>query len=137
DKRFSNEAWQNEAMYSFIKQSYLLFSKTYLDTIESLEGLDEKTKERIIFFSRQAINALSPSNFIATNPELLKLTLEQNGQNLLAGLEQLKEDVESSADILKIRMTNNNAFRVGDDVATTQGNVVFQNELFELIQYRP
>ncbi|MDF4367442.1 alpha/beta fold hydrolase, partial [Vibrio parahaemolyticus] len=81
--------------------------------------------------------ALSPSNFIATNPELLKLTLEQNGQNLLAGLEQLKEDVESSADILKIRMTNNNAFRVGDDVATTQGNVVFQNELFELIQYRP
>ncbi|MBO0216994.1 class I poly(R)-hydroxyalkanoic acid synthase, partial [Vibrio sp. Vb2880] len=90
---------------------YLLFSKTYLDTIESLEGLDEKTKERIIFFSRQAINALSPSNFIATNPELLKLTLEQNGQNLLAGLEQLKEDVESSADILKIRMTNNNAFR--------------------------
>ncbi|EGQ8106522.1 TPA: class I poly(R)-hydroxyalkanoic acid synthase [Vibrio parahaemolyticus] len=137
DKRFSNEAWQNEAMYSFIKQSYLLFSKTYLDTIESLEGLDEKTKERIIFFSRQAINALSPSNFIATNPELLKLTLEQNGQNLLAGLEQLKEDVESSADILKVRMTNNNAFRVGDDVATTAGDVVFQNELFELIQYRP
>ncbi|MCV6021437.1 class I poly(R)-hydroxyalkanoic acid synthase, partial [Escherichia coli] len=83
------------------------------------------------------INALSPSNFIATNPELLKLTLEQNGQNLLAGLEQLKEDVESSADILKVRMTNNNAFRVGDDVATTAGDVVFQNELFELIQYRP
>ncbi|MCQ8140464.1 class I poly(R)-hydroxyalkanoic acid synthase, partial [Vibrio parahaemolyticus] len=68
DKRFSNEACQNEAMYSFIKHSYLLFSKTYLDTIESLEGLDEKTKVRIIFFSRQAINALSPSNFIATNP---------------------------------------------------------------------
>ncbi|MGR5133741.1 class I poly(R)-hydroxyalkanoic acid synthase [Vibrio alfacsensis] len=137
DKRFSNEAWQNEAMYSFIKQSYLLFSKSYLDTIESLDGLDEKTKERIIFFSRQAINALSPSNFIATNPELLKLTLEQNGENLLAGLEQLKEDLESSADILKVRMTNNNAFRLGDDVATTKGDVVFQNDLFELIQYRP
>ncbi len=137
DKRFSHEDWKNEAMYSFIKQSYLLFSKTYLDIIESLEGLDEKAKERIIFFSRQAINALSPSNFIATNPELLKLTLEQNGQNLLAGLEQLKEDVESSADILKIRMTNNNAFRVGEDVATTAGDVVFKNELFELIQYRP
>ena len=137
DKRFSHEDWQNEAMYSFIKQSYLLFSKTYLDTIESLEGLDEKAKERIIFFSRQAINALSPSNFIATNPELLKLTLEQNGQNLLVGLEQFKEDVESSADILKIRMTNNNAFRVGEDVATTAGDVVFKNELFELIQYRP
>ena len=137
DKRFSNDAWQQEAMYSFIKQSYLLFSKTYLDTLDSIEGLDEKTKERITFFSRQAINALSPSNFIATNPELLKLTLEQNGENLLTGLEKLKEDVESSADILKVRMTNNNAFRVGDDVATPAGDVVFQNELFELIQYRP
>ena len=137
DKRFSHQEWKNDLFYNFIKQSYLLFSKTYLDTIESIEGLDEKSKERISFFSRQAINALSPSNYIATNPELLKLTLEQNGQNLLVGLEQLKEDVESSADILKIRMTNNNAFRIGEDVANTPGDVVYRNELFELIQYRP
>ncbi|HAS6249948.1 TPA: class I poly(R)-hydroxyalkanoic acid synthase [Vibrio vulnificus] len=137
DKRFSNEAWQSEAMYSFIKQSYLLFSKTYMDTIDAIEGLDEKTKERISFFSRQAINALSPSNFIATNPELLKLTIEKNGENLLAGMELLREDVESSADILKIRMTNNNAFRIGEDIATTAGDIVFKNDLFELIQYRP
>ncbi|EGR0082588.1 class I poly(R)-hydroxyalkanoic acid synthase [Vibrio vulnificus] len=137
DKRFSNEAWQSEAMYSFIKQSYLLFSKTYMDTIDAIEGLDEKTKERISFFSRQAINALSPSNFIATNPELLKLTIEKNGENLLAGMELLREDVESSADILKIRMTNNNAFRIGEDIATTAGDIVYQNDLFELIQYRP
>ncbi|EIV1852136.1 class I poly(R)-hydroxyalkanoic acid synthase [Vibrio vulnificus] len=137
DKRFSNEAWQSEAMYSFIKQSYLLFSKTYMDTIDAIEGLDEKTKERISFFSRQAINALSPSNFIATNPELLKLTIEKNGENLLAGMELLREDVESSADILKIRMTSNNAFRIGEDIATTAGDIVLQNDLFELIQYRP
>ncbi|EIV8481884.1 class I poly(R)-hydroxyalkanoic acid synthase [Vibrio vulnificus] len=137
DKRFSNEAWQSEAMYSFIRQSYLLFSKTYMDTIDAIEGLDEKTKERISFFSRQAINALSPSNFIATNPELLKLTIEKNGENLLAGMELLREDVESSADILKIRMTSNNAFRIGEDIATTAGDIVFQNDLFELIQYRP
>jgi len=137
DKRFSHEEWQQDVFFNFIKQSYLLFSKTYLETIDSIEGLDEKAKERISFFSRQAINALSPSNYIATNPELLKLTLEQNGQNLLTGLEQLKEDAESSADILKIRMTNNNAFRIGEDVANTPGDVVYQNELFELIQYRP
>jgi len=137
DKRFSNEQWQQDIFYNFIKQSYLLFSKTYLQTIDSIEGLDEKSKERISFFSRQAINALSPSNFIATNPELLKLTLEQNGENLLVGLDQLKADLESSADILKIRMTNNNAFRIGQDVANTAGDVVYQNELFELIQYRP
>ncbi|CAM3820275.1 class I poly(R)-hydroxyalkanoic acid synthase [Vibrio aquimaris] len=137
DKRFSDEEWKNDVFYNFIKQSYLLFSQTYLKTIDSIEGLDEKAKERISFFSRQAINAVSPSNFIATNPELLKLTLEKNGQNLLSGLEQLKEDAESSADILKIRMTNNNSFRLGDDVANTAGDIVYRNELFELIQYRP
>ena len=137
DKRFIDEAWKNDPFYSFIKQSYLLFSKSYIDTINSIEGIDEKTKERVAFFSRQAINALSPSNFIATNPELMKLTLERNGENLLDGLEQLQADVEASADILKIRMTNSNAFRLGVDVANTEGDVVFQNELFELIQYYP
>ncbi|USD64015.1 class I poly(R)-hydroxyalkanoic acid synthase [Vibrio sp. SCSIO 43136] len=137
DKRFADESWQSEAMYSFIKQSYLLFSKTYLDTINSIEGLDEKSKERLAFFSRQTINALSPSNYIATNPELLKLTMEQNGENLVAGLEQFKEDVESSADIVKIRMTNSENFQLGQNVATTEGDVVFKNELFELIQYKP
>ena len=137
DKRFASEEWQKDILFNFIKQTYLLFSQTYLETIESIEGLDEKSKERILFFSRQSLNALSPSNYIATNPELLKLTLEQNGENLVSGLEQLREDVESSADILKIRMTNNNAFRVGEDVANTKGEVVFKNELFELIQYRP
>ncbi|MEZ8315664.1 class I poly(R)-hydroxyalkanoic acid synthase [Vibrio splendidus] len=137
DKRFIDDAWKNDPFYSFIKQSYLLFSKSYIDTINSIEGIDEKTKERVAFFSRQAINAMSPSNFIATNPELMKLTLERNGENLLDGLEQLQADVEASADILKIRMTNNNAFRLGVDVANTEGDVVFQNELFELIQYHP
>ena len=137
DKRFSDDAWDADVVSNFIKQSYLLFSKTYLDTIESIEGLDDKTKERLMFFSRQTINALSPSNFIATNPELRKLTIEQNGANLLAGLEQLKEDVESSAEILKIRMTNKKAFRVGEDIATTAGDVVYRNDLFELIQYKP
>ncbi|CAM3972017.1 Poly-beta-hydroxybutyrate polymerase [Vibrio aerogenes CECT 7868] len=137
DKRFSDDAWKDEALYNFIMQSYLLFGKTYLDTIDSIDGVDEKVKERIRFFSRQTINALSPSNFIATNPELLKLTLDSNGQNLIDGMEALKEDVASSADILKVRMTNNNAFRVGHNVATTPGKVVFKNDLFELIQYTP
>jgi polyhydroxyalkanoate synthase len=137
DKRFSDDSWKDEALYNFIMQSYLLFGKTYLDTIDSIDGVDEKVKERIRFFSRQTINALSPSNFIATNPELLKLTLDTNGQNLINGMEALKEDVASSADILKVRMTNNNAFRVGQNVATTPGKVVFKNDLFELIQYTP
>ncbi len=137
DKRFENPNWKDEVFYNFIKQSYLLFGQTYLQTINSVEGLDSKAKERLNFFSRQAINAMSPSNFVGTNPELLKLTVEKNGENLVRGLEQLQEDLESSADILKVRMTNNNAFRVGEDVANTSGDVVFKNELFELIQYRP
>ncbi|WP_028024374.1 class I poly(R)-hydroxyalkanoic acid synthase [Enterovibrio calviensis] len=137
DKRFQDESWQDEMFYNFIKQSYLLFGRTYLETINAVEGLDEKAKERLTFFSRQAINAMSPSNFVGTNPELLKLTLEQNGENLVKGLQQLQEDLESSSDILKVRMTNNNAFRIGEDVANTPGDVVYKNELFELIQYRP
>lgn len=137
DKRFSDSSWESDAFFSFIKQSYLLYSKSYLDTINSIEGLDEKTKERLLFFSRQVINALSPSNFIATNPELLKLTLENKGENLLAGLELLKEDVDASSDILKIRMTGTDSFRVGKEIAMTPGDVVFKNELFELIQYKP
>ncbi|OOF34182.1 class I poly(R)-hydroxyalkanoic acid synthase [Salinivibrio costicola] len=137
DKRFKDKAWQEDVLYNFIKQSYLLFGRTYMETIEAIEGLDDKTRERLSFFSRQAINAMAPSNYIATNPELLKMTLESKGENLLRGMEQLKQDMESSADILKVRMTNNNAFRVGDDVANTPGDVVYKNDLFELIQYRP
>lgn len=137
DKRFQDKGWQDEVFYNFIKQSYLLFGRTYLETINAVEGLDDKAKERLNFFSRQAINAMSPSNFVGTNPELLKLTMEKNGENLVKGLQSLQEDIESSSDILKVRMTNNNAFRIGEDIANTQGDVVFQNELFELIQYRP
>lgn len=137
DRRFQDNGWQDDMFYNFIKQSYLLFGHTYLETINSLEGLDSKAKERLVFFSRQAINAMSPSNFVATNPELLKLTMEKNGENLVKGLDQLQKDIESSADVLKIRMTNNNAFRIGEEIANTPGDVVYQNELFELIQYRP
>ena len=137
DKRFSDESWKKDILYSFIMQSYLSFSKAYIDSIEAIEGLDEKVKERLLFFSRQTLNALSPTNFIATNPELLKLTLESKGENLIAGMEAFKEDVAASADVLKVRMTNDQAFRVGHEVANTPGQVVFKNELFELIQYKP
>ncbi|MGL5291727.1 MAG: class I poly(R)-hydroxyalkanoic acid synthase [Vibrionaceae bacterium] len=137
DKRFQDECWKDKMFFNFIKQSYLLFGKSYLETINSAHGLDDKVKERMSFFARQAINAMSPSNYVATNPELLKLTIEKNGANLFNGLQQLQEDVEASADILKVRMTSNNAFRIGVDVANTPGDVVFKNDLFELIQYRP
>lgn len=137
DKRFSDPAWNDEAFYNYIKQSYLLYSHTMKETIDSIEGLDEKAKERLSFFARQAINALSPTNFIMTNPEIAKLTVETNGENLIKGMELLQEDMKASADVLKIRMTNDTAFKLGENVANTAGDVVFKNELFELIQYKP
>ena len=136
DKRFIDPAWDNDVFYNYIKQSYLLFSDKMKETIDNIEGVDDKVKERLSFFSRQAINALSPTNFITTNPELVKLTVESNGSNLIKGMELLQEDIKSSADVLKIRMTNNESFQLGVNVANTEGKVVFKNDLFELIQYK-
>ncbi|GHA33147.1 class I poly(R)-hydroxyalkanoic acid synthase [Photobacterium aphoticum] len=137
DKRFMDPAWDNEAFYSYIKQSYLLFSNKMKETIDCIDGIDENAKERLSFFSRQAINALSPTNFVTTNPELAKLTMESNGQNLVKGMELLQQDMQSSADVLKIRMTNDGAFHLGENVANTPGDVIYKNHLFELIQYKP
>ncbi|GAL02730.1 polyhydroxyalkanoic acid synthase [Photobacterium aphoticum] len=107
------------------------------ETIDCIDGIDENAKERLSFFSRQAINALSPTNFVTTNPELAKLTMESNGQNLVKGMELLQQDMQSSADVLKIRMTNDGAFHLGENVANTPGDVIYKNHLFELIQYKP
>ncbi|WP_413113338.1 class I poly(R)-hydroxyalkanoic acid synthase [Thaumasiovibrio sp. DFM-14] len=137
DKRFADEAWQNEAIYNFIQQSYLLFSETMQNMIESVDGLDDKARERLSFFTRQTVNAMSPSNFVSTNPELLKLTMETNGENLVKGMDLLQEDLKSSSEVLKVRMTNDKAFSIGKDIANTEGSVVFKNDLFELIQYKP
>lgn len=137
DRRFTDKAWQQEVFFNFIKQSYLLYSKTFFEMIESIDGLDPKVKERLVFFSRQALNSMSPSNFVLTNPELLKLTLEKNGENLVNGLQQLRKDVETSADVLRISMTDDKAFQLGKQVANTPGDIVYKSELFELIQYKP
>ncbi|WP_136808866.1 class I poly(R)-hydroxyalkanoic acid synthase [Desulfosediminicola flagellatus] len=137
DKRFDDESWQKEMFFNFIKQSYLLYSKTMFEMIESIEGLDPKVKERLVFFTRQAINSMSPSNFVLTNPELLRLTLEKDGENLVNGLQQLRKDMETSADVLRISMTSDEAFQLGEHIAATPGDVIFKNEIFELIQFRP
>ncbi len=137
DKRFLDPAWNNEAFYSYIKQSYLLLSNKIQDQINGLDGVDEKAKERLSFFSRQALNALSPTNFLTTNPELVRLTIEQKGENLVKGMALLQKDIQSSADVLKISMTNDDAFHVGENIANTEGKIVFKNHLFELIQYKP
>lgn len=136
DRRFNAPEWQ-QPHFSFIKQSYLLYARTLLDSITQLESLPAARKERLLFFARQMLNAMSPSNYIMSNPELLQLTLAQQGQNLFKGMAQLQQDIDASNDILNIAMTGKQAFTPGKDVAATPGQVVFTNELFELIRYSP
>lgn len=137
DKRFSADAWKTNPWFNYIQQSYLLFGQSLLDSIRETPGLDPKLKERLEFFARQSVNSVAPSNFISTNPELIELTLESKGQNLVQGFDAFKKDLARSGDLLRISMTSDNAFALGKDLATTPGRVVFQNHLFELIQYHP
>jgi polyhydroxyalkanoate synthase len=137
DNRFKDEEWEEHFMFDFVKQSYLITARHLHDTVAGTEGLDEATQQKVNFFTRQYIDALSPSNFALTNPEVFRETVKSNGQNLIKGLNNLLHDVESGDGQLRIRMTDTSAFEMGKNVATTPGKVVFQNELFQLIQYNP
>lgn len=137
DKRFKDPAWQENHVFDFIKQSYLLTSKWLLDTIHDVEGLDKHTAEKVDFYARQFVDALSPSNFVMTNPVVLRETLATNGQNLVNGLDNVLKDLEKGKGKLAISMTDDSAFEVGVNVATTPGKVVYQTDLMQLIQYAP
>ena len=136
DRRFKGEAWESE-VFDYIKQSYLLTSNWMQSTVSEVEGLDDKTQKKVDFFTKQYVDALSPTNFVMTNPEVLKTTVESGGENLVNGLRNLLEDMERGNGNLSIRMTDEDAFEVGKNVATTPGKVVFRNDLMELIQYTP
>ena len=124
-------------MFDYIKQSYEIFAGAILSAVHNVEGLDPKTEHKVRFYARQFVDALAPSNFIATNPEVLQATIETGGENLLKGLKNLVQDLERGRGQLTITMTDPNAFRVGENLATTKGKVIFQNELMQLIQYAP
>jgi len=137
DKRFRDHAWEENEVFNFIKQSYLLTARWMQGVVNDVDGLDEKTTRKIDFYTRQFVDALSPSNFVMTNPEVLRETMESGGENLVNGLENLLEDLERGKGQLRIRMTDLDAFKVGDNIAKTPGKVVYRNTLMELIQYEP
>jgi polyhydroxyalkanoate synthase subunit PhaC len=137
DKRFKHADWTENAMFSFIKESYLVAAKSILSSVRGVRDLDPDTAKKADFYARQFVDAISPSNFIATNPEVISRTVETGGQNLLRGLENLLTDLERGNGRLAISMTDNDAFELGRNVATTPGKVVFQNALMQLIQYDP
>jgi polyhydroxyalkanoate synthase len=137
DKRFADPAWKQNEIFDFIKQSYLLSARYIQDVVTHVDGLEPKTAQKIDFYSRQFVNALSPSNFVMTNPEVLRKTRESGGENLIKGLNNLLSDLETGRGNLRIRMTDTDAFKVGENIAVSEGKVVFQNDLIQLIQYAP
>jgi poly[(R)-3-hydroxyalkanoate] polymerase subunit PhaC len=137
DRRFQHPAWTEHFVFDYIKQSYEMFAGAILSAVHSVEGLDPKAEHKVRFYTRQFVDAMAPSNFIATNPEVLQATIETGGENLLEGLTNLLQDLERGRGQLAITMTDPGAFRVGENVATTKGKVIFQNDLMQLIQYTP
>jgi len=124
-------------VFDYIKQSYLIAAQNIQKTVSEVEGLDDKTAGKIKFFTRQYIDALAPTNFVLTNPDVLKTTIETGGKNLLDGLNHLLQDIDRGDGRLAISMTDPKAFKMGENVASTPGKVVYQNDLMQLIQYAP
>ena len=134
DRRFKHDNWAEQPMFEAIKQSYLLASQWTRNVVAGAENLDPKTAEKVQFFTERFLDALSPTNFAATNPAVIEKTLETKGANLVNGLKNLLEDIEDGQGRLRIRMTDNDAFELGRNVAVTPGKVVYQNRMFQLIQ---
>ena len=138
DRRFKDADWDENVVFDYIKQSYLLTARWLRGVVaEANEGVDAETAKKVDFYTRQFIDAASPSNFAMTNPQVLRATVESGGQNLLKGLSNLLDDLDRGNGKLAIRMTDPNAFKVGENLAASPGKVVFQNDLMQLIQYAP
>ncbi len=137
DRRFKDDAWRENEVFDFIRQSYLLSARYFTNVVQGAEGLDQKTAQKVDFYTRQFVDAMSPSNFLMTNPEVLRRTAETGGENLLKGLSNLLSDLERGKGQLRIRMTDDTKFKVGENIAVTPGKVIYRNDLMELIQYAP
>lgn len=135
DRRFKNPLWQDQPNFDLLAQSYLLFSQLVQNMVDVVEGLPDKVRYRLHFFTRQMINAFSPSNFLWTNPEVIQQTLNEQGENLVRGMQIFHDDLMNSGKYLSVRMVNNGSFSLGKDLAYTPGAVVFENEVFQLLQY--
>jgi polyhydroxyalkanoate synthase len=137
DRRFKDPAWDDNVLFDFVKQSYLLSSKYLLQVAGQRDGVNDKTQRKLAFYTRQFVEMMAPSNFLATNPEVLRLTVETRGENLLRGLRNMLEDLDRGKGRLAVKMTDLDGFEVGRNIATTPGKVVLQTDLMQLIQYTP
>lgn len=137
DGRFKEEAWTNVAYFNILKQTYLMSDRWIKDTIEDVRDLDDHDRHKVRFYTSQITDALSPSNFVLTNPAVLRETVDSRGRNLLKGFANFLRDLDAADGQLSFRMSDPDAFEVGKNLADTPGEVVYQNDLMQLIQYRP
>src|SRR2546428_11184628 len=137
DLRFKDQDWSANFLFDYIKQSYLIAARHIQGAVSQVGGLPPESERKVAFFTRQYVDALAPSNFLLTNPEVLRETLASGGQNLVRGLNNLLSDIEKGGGQLPISITDESAFQLGKNVATTPGKVVFQNDMMQLIQYQP
>ena len=137
DRRFADAAWTAHPAFDYVKQAYLLNARWMQSAVRQVEDLDADTQRKVEFYTRQLIDAWSPTNFVATNPKVLRETLDSGGENLVRGLEHLVADLQRGRGRLSIAMTDEQAFKLGQNVAATPGKVVLQNDLMQLIQYAP
>ena len=137
DRRFSNPLWDTNPYFNFIKQQYLISAHAIEDAVGKIEGLDPVDRKRVEYFTRQIIDMMAPTNFLATNPDALERAVATEGESLVRGLENLVADIEASHGDLVITLADREAFKVGVNIGTAEGGVVFRNHLFELIQYAP
>ena len=137
DRRFGDEMWNENDVFNFIKQSYLLSANWITSMVHDVEGMDAQTARKVNFHTRQFVNALSPSNFIATNPQVIRETFESGGENLVNGIENLLDDLQDHKGQFRITMSDKASFKLGENIATTPGKVIYRNDLLELIQYSP
>ena len=134
DKRFKDKDWVENSVYDFIKQIYLLSTRWALNLVETAEGLDPHTKQKARFYVENIANALSPSNSVLLNPQVLRTTLATSGENLLRGMEKFQKDLSQVQGRLRISQVDGTAFKLGENIATTPGKVVFRNDLFVMRQ---
>ena len=137
DKRFADPEWTSNQFFDFLKQAYLLTTQFANQMVSEAGNLDPHTRHKAEFYVRQILNAVSPSNFVLTNPELLRATVASNAQNLVSGMQMLAEDIKAGGGDLRIRQSDSALFEVGRNLAVTPGKVIFQNEIMQLIQYAP
>ncbi len=137
DKRFKDREWNENSVFDAIKQFYLLTSQWTKEMVATADGVDAHTKQKAQFYVDNLLNAFAPTNFPATNPEVLRATLNSNGENLLRGLAKFQSDMDTPDGRLRISQVDSSGFKLGENIATTPGKVVFRNDVFELIQYSP